>query len=68
MYDAHTINSYFHVDFCEHDACTILIPTVGLTQAHPIVQIHDHILSYNHELNRIKCIATNLITERCVYL
>ena len=26
---------YFHVDFCEHDTCTILPASVGLTQAHP---------------------------------
>ena len=28
----HIINLYFHVDFCEHNAHTILIDSMGLTQ------------------------------------
>ena len=31
MCDACTINPYFHVDICEHDALTILPTNVGLT-------------------------------------
>ena len=34
MYDALTITAYFHID-CEHDTPTILIASVGLTQAQP---------------------------------
>ena len=35
MHDACTINLYFHVDFCERDAHTILLASVGLAQACP---------------------------------
>ena len=35
MHDTRTINPYFHVDFCECDAHTILLASVGLAQAHP---------------------------------
>ena len=35
MYDACTINPYFHIDFCERDTRNIFPASVGLTQACP---------------------------------
>ena len=44
MHDTRTINPYVHVDFSKHNTHTILLTSVGLTQAHPNKAQHNKIL------------------------
>ena len=73
MHDACTINQYFHVDFCKHDTCTILLASMGLTQACPnnsdtLIHIH-HWNAFKHTCNIVNLdfVPSNSVSNTTSY-